>query len=82
MNRGGRAQDCPHDHMAQREIMRRRALGDGSAVDRVGVSGARVLACTLLWPCLSPDECGCGSAGTTVCVELLDAGKLGGLGED
>jgi hypothetical protein len=54
-----------------------------AAIVVVGVSGAS--ACPLLRPCASCfdlDVRGCGFAGTAVCVELLDADELEGVGED
>jgi hypothetical protein len=53
-------------------------------LDGVGVRGERAT-CPLLWaarPDLCFDARGCGFAGTAVCVELLDAEELEGVGEE
>lgn len=52
------------------------------ALDGVGVSGARVCPYPLLRPLPVFDLEGCGFVGTAVCVELLDADELEGVGED
>ena len=54
----------------------------GGIVDGVEVSGAKAWSCALPLPCLSLDARGCGFVGTAVCVELLDADELDGVGED
>lgn len=43
---------------------------------------ARDNVCQFLWPCFSLDACECGFADTAGCVELLDADKPDGVGED
>jgi hypothetical protein len=57
-------------------------VGRGGAVNGVEVSGAKAWSCALPLPCLSLDARGCGFVGTAVCVELLDADELDGVGED
>jgi hypothetical protein len=46
------------------------------------VRSGRACCCDQCEGCFSLDESGCGFVGTAVCVELLDADELDGVGEE